>query len=178
MTCIVGISKGNTVFLGGDSAATAGDGSQTIIGEPKVFVKGKVAFGVCGSPLVMDWIRHSFELPEHPVGMASRTYMTTLFAPGLKECLAEAEMVDEKGCVEADLLLGYDGTLYNLESNFQLIVSRSCYNSVGSGYEPALGSLHGSSGDPKKRLLAALKASTDHNATVRPPYVIVSVKGR
>ena len=76
------------------------------------------------------------------------------------------------------MIVGYRGKVYNLQGNFQLVNSSDGYASVGSGSSYALGSLVATKGmsDPRKRVLAALEAST-RNAGCAPPFVVVTVKG-
>lgn len=181
MTCIVGIASKGTVWLGGDSAATDGHLNRTIIKDPKVFVKGKLAFGVCGLPKVMDALAHAIELPERAEGSDDRSYLVGTLVPairdGLKKLDCTVESPEYGTCFHGSMLLGYNGKLYTLEGNFQLVVPSEDFASVGSGASIALGALHGSKGgNPKKRILAALDASAKANAGVAPPFVVVSVK--
>lgn len=185
MTCIVGIEKNGVVWLGGDAAATSPDMGQTIIGEPKVFANGSLLIGVCGSPKVMDALKHTDWEPYLSSSDSSdgRTVLVNEFAPAftrkLKElgCLSKFKEDDSDGFYGA-LLLGYKGKLYNMQSNFQLITTAYGFNSVGSGSDIALGSLHatGRMKNPKQRILKALEAAAINNAAVRPPFTIISSK--
>jgi len=186
MTCIVGLVKNGDVWLGGDSAATDGHLNRTIIKDPKVFIKGEVGFGVCGSPKVMDALAHSIELPEQQDG-DDRAFLVSQLVPALREGL---QKLDAAGVnknpfggggsdvtFEGEMLVGYRGELYKLQGNFQLIHSADGYDTTGSGGTLALGSLAATKkmSNPKKRLLVALEASSA-NAGCAPPYVIVTVK--
>lgn len=179
MTCIVGVEKGNTVWLGGDSAGTNGALGRTIIKDPKVFVKGDVAFGVCGLPKVMDAIRHAIELPVQDKGDTDRAFLVSTLVPALRDGLKKLDCCQKEGeetVFEGAVLIGYRGKVYNMQGNFQLIHSADGYASVGSGSTLALGSLDATKGqNPKKRVLAALRASTK-NAGCAPPFVVVTVK--
>jgi len=186
MTCIVGVVKGGTVWLGGDSAATDGRLNRTIIKDPKVFIKGEFGFGVCGSPKVMDAVAHSFVPPEQENGTDERTFLVETFVPALREKLVELDCAGKNSSpfgggsdvvYEGEMLVGYRGMLYKLQGNFQLIHSASGYDTTGSGGTLALGSLEATKkmGNPRKRVLAALEASTK-NAGCAPPFVVVTVK--
>lgn len=180
MTCIVGIEHRGTVWLGGDSAATDGAMNRVIIKDPKVFLRGEVGFGVCGSPKVMDALAHGMELPTQEGG-EDRAFLVSQLVPAIREGLKKLDAVVEHPArgtfFEGSMLVGYRGKLYQLEGNFQLIHSSDGYDSVGSGSLHALGSLATTSDvrDPKKRLLVALDAATK-NAGVAPPFVLVKVK--
>lgn len=180
MTCIVGVAKGNTVWLGGDSAATDGNMNRTIIKDPKVFVKNGIAFGVCGLPKVMDALHHAINLPVQR-GPNDRAFLVSELVPAFREGLKALDCVtetEEGASFEGAILVGYRGKVYNLQGNFQLVLSSDGYASVGSGSSYALGSLNATRDmpDPKKRVLAALEAST-RNAGCAPPFVVVTVKG-
>lgn len=185
MTCIVGVVKGGTVWLGGDSAATDGRLNRTIIKDPKVFVKGEVGFGVCGSPKVMDALAHGIELPVQDGG-DDRAFLISELVPAIREGLIKFDAAGEDKSpfgggpgiqFEGEMLVGYRGKLYKLQGNFQLIHSAEGYDTTGSGGTLALGSLTATKkmSNPRKRVLAALEASTA-NAGCAPPFVIVTVK--
>jgi ATP-dependent protease HslVU (ClpYQ) peptidase subunit len=181
MTCIVGIEQGNTVFIGGDSAATSSDLKQRVIADRKVFVIGEFAFGVCGLPKVMDALRFNIKFPQQAKGTDDREYIASEFIPTFKAGLQSEGCVlihkDHGEYFQGAILVGYRGKLYNVESNFQVITSAYGFDSVGSGSDIAMGSLHATKSlRPKKRILQALEASAINNAGVRPPFAIVSVK--
>lgn len=185
MTCIVGLVKNGTVWLGGDSAATDGNMDRTIIKDPKVFVKGEVGFGVCGSPKVMDALAHGMELPIQQDG-DDRSFLVTTLVPAIRDGLVKLDAAGEDKSpfgggpgitFEGEMLVGYRGKLYKLQGNFQLIHSADGYDTTGSGGTLAMGSLKATKkmSNPRKRLLAALEASTS-NAGCAPPFVIVKVQ--
>lgn len=181
MTCIVGIEGKNTVWLGGDSAATAGDGSQTLIADKKVFVNGDIAFGICGSPKIIDPLMYT-KFAKQKRGEDNREYVATVLVPMIKHAFKEAgctvEHPEAGEVFHGEILFGVGGKLYRMQSNFQLITDSQGYASVGSGSDIALGSLHATKKDSnaRRRILTALEASALGNAGVRPPFAIVSVR--
>lgn len=188
MTCICGVVKGGTVWLGGDSAATSGGLDRTIIKDPKVFVRGEVALGVCGYPKVMDAVAHVIEFPTQ-TGSDDRAFLVGELIPAIREGLVKLDAASKGGgpfggdagtTFEGAMLLGYRGCLYNLEMNFQLVQPACGFAAVGSGGEAAMGSLRATKGmsNPRKRLLKALEVSAEANAGVAPPFVVVMVKKR
>lgn len=183
MTCIVGLVKGDTVWLGGDRAATHGGSlDRTIIKEPKVFVKGDIGFGVCGLPKVMDALQHTVEIPQHVEG-EGKAYLVGQVVPAIRDGLKKLECTEEHNGQQyfhGAMLIAYQGALYDLEGNFQLVESASGFASVGSGAPAAMGALRASKkmSNPKKRLLDALQVSSEANAGVAPPFDIVFVKTR
>lgn len=180
MTCIVGLIKGSSVWLGGDRAATGGGLNRTLIKEPKVFEKNNIGFGICGLPKVMDALQHAIELPPYDGGDA-KTYLVGSVVPAVREGLKKLECTEEHNGQQyfaGQLLIGFRRRLFQLESNFQLIESSRGFDAVGSGAEPALGSLRSTRGNPRKRLLEALKVSAENNAGVAPPFDVIEIKTR
>lgn len=178
MTCIVGLVKGDTVWLGGDRAATGGGLNRTLIKDPKVFEKDHIGFGVCGLPKVMDALQHAIELPPYS-GDEAKAHLVNLVVPAIREGLKQFECTEEHAGQQyfhGAMLIAFMGRLYQLESNFQLVESAQGFDAVGSGAEPALGSLRSTKGNPRKRLLEALKVSADNNAGVAPPFDVIVVK--
>ena len=106
MTCIVGIAKGNTVWLGADSAATDRALNRTIIKDPKVFVKGNIAFGVCGLPKVMDALHHAIDLPVQR-GDNDRAFLVAELVPSIREGLKtlDCTVETESGLALSDEVL-------------------------------------------------------------------------
>jgi ATP-dependent protease HslVU (ClpYQ) peptidase subunit len=185
MTCIVGLVKGGTVWLGGDSAATNGHLDRTIIKDPKVFVRGEIGFGVCGSPKVMDALAHAIEMPVQIDG-DDRAFLVSVLIPAIRDGLVKLDAAGQDSSpfgggpgitFEGAVLLAYRGNLYRMESNFQLISGSEGYDSIGSGGALALGSLAATKkmGNARKRVITALEAACG-NAGVAPPFVIVTVK--
>lgn len=175
MTCIVGVvGDDGRVWLGGDSAATTPSGDRTILKDPKVWTSDDIAYGVCGSPKVIDVLAHVFKGPKYRGG-SSRKFLVAKFLPAVKAVLEKYEALDDKGFMEGALLVGLDGALYKVECNFQVIQSLTNYESIGSGSSYAIGSLAATTGDEQERVLKALEAATRHDAGVFPPYHVVSV---
>jgi ATP-dependent protease HslVU (ClpYQ) peptidase subunit len=179
MTCIVGLVKGNKVWLGGDRAATNGALERTLIKEPKIFLKGNIGFGVCGLPKVIDALQHTVEMPMNSDGKDSKAFLVGDVVPAIRDGLKALECTEEhngQSYFAGAMLIAYQGRLFQLEANFQLVESAKGFDAVGSGAEPALGSLRASHGNPRKRLLEALKVSAENNAGVAPPFDVIVVE--
>lgn len=185
MTCIVGLVDGKNVWLGGDRAATDGNLNRTLLKEPKIFLKGEVGFGVCGSPKVMDALKHGIDLPTQ-AGNDDRKFLVTELVPAIRDGLVELDAAGESNSpfgggsgitYEGELLVAYRGKLYKLQGNFQLIEGEEKFESVGSGSKLALGSFESTKSvwSAKKRILMALEASTK-NAGCAPPFDTLVVK--
>lgn len=188
MTCIVGLIKGGTVWLGGDRAATDGHLNRTLLKEPKIFTKGEIGFGVCGLPKVMDALKHAIELPTQS-GDDDRAFLVSELVPAIRDGLVKLDAAGKdtnpfgggSGDVtfQGAMLVAYRGKLYQLEGNFQLVEGAEDFASVGCGSALALGSFASTKKvrNPRKRVLAALEASTK-NAGCAPPFDVLFVKSR
>lgn len=185
MTCIVGLVDGNSVWLGGDRAATDGGLNRTLLKEPKIFTKGEVGFGVCGLPKVMDALKHAIELPVQSGGN-DRAFLVAELVPAIRDGLVKFDAAGKNTSpfgggdavqFEGAMLVAYRGHLYQLEGNFQLVESDEKFDSVGSGSALALGSFSSTKNirSTKKRVIAALEASTK-NAGCAPPFDTLVVK--
>lgn len=184
MTCIVGIVKGGTVWIGGDSAGTDSSLNRILTRDPKAFVVGDYAFGVSGSPKVMDAVRYGAHIPDWEMGVEDRSHLVNNVVPHLRETMLKLDCAGptQEGGIgfKGALLVGFNGRLYQLQSNFQLVQSSENFASVGSGSALALGALHSSRHEtsPRKRINQALEVAAAGNAGVAPPFVVVSVKSR
>lgn len=181
MTCIVGVVKGNSVYLGGDRAATDGELNRTILKEPKLAVLGDVGFGICGSPKILNALKSGFEPPKQSGG-DDREYLMGQLVPAVTQLFKKMDCtVDhpEYGPVfQGQMLVAYRGMLFTMQGNFQMIEADCGYASVGSGSKLALGSLASTKKmDAKKRVLTALEASTG-NAGCAAPFDVVVIKKR
>lgn len=176
MTCIVGIEKDGAVWIGGDSAGTAGNMNQRIRGDKKVFKKGEFLFGFCGSFRMGQLLRHNLILPEQAPGQDDVGFLVNDFIASVKACLGEGKEIPNG--FEGAFLVGYRGHLYNIEGDFQVGQPEAKFDACGSGADVAVGAMHASVKEKscKKRIVQALEASALNNAAVRPPFTVMCLK--
>ena len=183
MTCIVGSTNGQDVWLGGDSFT--GNGSYWLeLIEPKVVCRevgaDKVLMGASGSGRAAYLLR-SMDMPMIDdmdvyrwVSEALVESIRTAFrAAGHLKKLDEVEEVED-----LSFLVGVRGRLFGIWGNFTVVESQR-YLAVGSGMYAALGALHAlwytaSPATTEEELLGALAAAEAHNPYVRAPFHIVS----
>ncbi|MBA2678449.1 MAG: hypothetical protein H0U76_08665 [Ktedonobacteraceae bacterium] len=182
MTCIVGIAYDGITTIAGDSAATNGSSQQVIRADSKVFVVGECIFG-CGSSFRMiQLLRYSLRLPTYSDDSDIFEYMATAFINAVRECLKQGGYAREENGREegGKFLVGLRGTLFTVESDYQIEEAMAGYNAVGSGDDIALGALFATRNvgmGPAERLELALQAASYHNSDTRPPFVFVSTRG-
>ena len=177
MTCIVGLTDRGRVYLGGDSAGTAGY-SQIIRADKKVFLKGPFAYGFTTSFRMGQVIRYNFREPFAHVGCDPFEYLVGPFIHALRACLGAAGWKRTEHGVESGgtFLVGWRGGLYAVHSDFQVEQSVYPYNAVGCGADLALGSLWSTIGRGNvNRVTAALGAASAFSAGVAPPFEVVEL---
>lgn len=101
--------------------------------------------------------------------------MTTTFIDAVRECLKAGGWLSKSNDREEGgvFLVGTQGRLFAVYSDFQVGSSSNGYAAVGCGDALALGSLHSTIGrGARHRVTAALEAASHHNAGVSAPFVI------
>lgn len=176
MTCIVGVIDKKNVYIGGDSAAISEDDlTYNIREDEKVFKTGEFIFGFSTSFRMGQILRFKFKPPKKPSRMSDFEYMVTIFIDELKKCFASSGY-DEFKEDESAFLVGYNGKLYEILSDYQVGLSKEGYASIGCGSDIANGALFVTKDLPaQERVLKALEAATHHSMGVRPPFKIVKI---
>lgn len=186
MTVIVGICEKGQVWLGADSYMGYGDYALERR-WPKVF--RLVVPQAEGSGVVMlvgesgdqraGWlVRQLANLPKHEAGVDGLDYVAGPFVDKLREIYKEkgwalSENGREGG--SAQLLIGYQGRLFSVWDEFQVVEGAEGYMAMGSGMYFALGALVVTEGiPPERRLDMVLEAVERHHVYVRRPFVIAN----
>lgn len=180
MTCIVAISKDGKVFMGGDSAGS--DESEDIIAPfvmPKVFVRNGYIIGYAGSFRFGKLLQYVFDLPVIPKGATTSEklddFMNRVVMQSLKKQAKELDL--EKEEMDFDILIGVNGHIFEIGTDWSALENSLSYNTIGSGTKYAIGSLHTTSGwkEPIKRINVALHAAAEYSMSVAPPFTILSI---
>lgn len=181
MTCIAGITDGKTVTIGGDTAGSTRSGFITRRSDGKVWEKDGWVFGFTTSYRMGQLLRYKFVPPLRAPSVDVMTHMATTFIDALRHCFKDGGFSHIENSVESGghFLVGHEGRLFKVESDFQVGESLHKYDSCGSGEEFALGALHASEGmklTAEARIERALLAAQEFNSFVREPFEIVSTK--
>jgi ATP-dependent protease HslVU (ClpYQ) peptidase subunit len=174
MTCIVGIGHQGRVYIGGDSAGVAGL-SITVRADEKVFTVGPYAMGFTTSFRMGQLLRYRLEPPDPGKTKDLDGFMVTNFVDAVRECMSDGGWLTRNDGQEegGTFLVGIRGTLYSIESDFQIGRPSDDYAAVGCGDDLALGALHATRGQsPRERIKTALRAAAHHSAGVTAPFVI------
>lgn len=190
MTCIVGVvGQDGSIVLGGDSLGVGGI-DVLVRDDKKVFKKGQFLFGCTGSYRELQLVQHALRIPKPPESPArDHLYMCTTFVDKLRNTLKKAGALKEKSGVQAmesAIIVGFRGTLYIIEEDFQVGIASHGYASVGCGSPYAMGSLfamyaHAPSDsveDSRCGAEQALSAAVEFSGGVRPPFTYVELKGK
>lgn len=178
MTCIVGLVQDGVVYMGGDSAGVGGY-SLSQRGDQKVFTNAGYIFGFTSSFRMGQLLRYRFVPPPCHTWDLER-HMATDFVDGVRECFKEhayGEWVnsEQQG---GTFLVGTQGRLFVVQSDFQVGWNVAPYNAVGCGDDLALGALYATEGlgwEPVKRVETALRAAEAYSAGVRGPFTVISL---
>ena len=175
MTCVVGITHKSRVWIGGDSAGTAG-WDQVIRVDEKVFVNGPMVFGFTTSFRMGQLLRYRLAIPDRYPDVDVMKFMCTSFVDAVRDVLKSGGFARAKDSAESGgtFLVGYQGRLFEIGSDYQVGESVDGYGAVGCGDSYALGSLYGSTGAPESRIEKAIEAASYFSAGVAGPVVCVS----
>jgi hypothetical protein len=130
-------------------------------------------------------LQFKLEPPDHPAGMSTFEFLVTLFVDRVRSCLRTGGFAKRKEEQElaGSFLLGYRGSLFSMDSDYQVARAADGISAVGCGAHIALGALHALNAiaplnpdklTPHKRLEIALDAAQRWNSAVRSPFVILS----
>lgn len=186
MTCIVGITDGKNVWIGGDSAGVEGV-NLTMHADEKVFRRiGEPnivwIFGFTTSFRMGQLIHYDLCLPkiEEDDRLDLHRFMVKKFIPALKDCLSAGGWQAKKDEREqgGQFIVGILGELFSIEDDYQVGKPARQYHAVGSGASVALGALYASKRskqNAKRRILIALEAAEAFNTGVRGPFKILEI---
>lgn len=175
MTCIVGVSDGRRVFIGGDSAGVDGLSIRTRL-DRKVFRNGAFVFGFTTSFRMGQILAFCFSPPEPPAGGDLLGFMCSDFIGRARTALRDGGFARTSDGVETGgtFLVGVMGRLFRIDNDFQVGEVAEGWDACGCGEDYALGHLWATRGaEPRARVLGALEAAEGLSAGVRRPFVLL-----
>jgi hypothetical protein len=197
MSVAVGLVDKGDVWIGADSIA-AGDDSMTIRKDPKVWRRDDMLLGFGGSWRMAQILRYSLVPPKRKRSADPHQYLATDFAQAAFDALKAhhywpgGEPKDGEDPLGGDLLIGYQGRLFQLACDFHVAESLQGYEAIGVGDALALGALHQqelflaeqrrlkrTDGlDARNRVLDALKCAERGCPKVAKPFVVMRLEKR
>ena len=165
MTCIVAIKDKNKTYIGGDSLGVGGNqGIER--DDKKVFVSHGIAYGFTSSFRMGQILKyHTLKHVSNSKESDPLAFVVEALIPHYREILkehgyAKTDNGEESGGVFA---LGFNGHLFVVYSDFQVMQSSHNYISVGSGESYALGALkimEGTKLSPKVKIKKAINTAS------------------
>jgi ATP-dependent protease HslVU (ClpYQ) peptidase subunit len=181
MTCIVAVSDGRRVVVGGDSAATSLDPAEIYsLATPKVFRTGRYVVGFTASYRVGQILRYQTEWPDPPEEVDElERFLATRVVENVRRALRAggAGRVENGAELGGYFLIAVGGAIFSVGYRYDVGRLIEPYAAIGSGRLPAYGALHATadSGRPlEDRARAALQAAHAFNPTVREPFHLVA----
>lgn len=174
MTCIVGVVDQGVVYMGGDSAGVGGY-DLTVRRDRKVFRNGDFLIGCTSSFRMTQLLCYTFTPPAYDAAIVLERYLTTSFVDAVRECFKTGGYAQKDREQEwaGRFLVGFQGHLFFIDSDYQVGEALDAYDAVGCGADIAKGVLFATPDmQPRKRLELALKAAERHNAAVRAPFFL------
>lgn len=177
MTCIVGLSEGGTVYIGGDSAGVGGLDLK-IRRDRKVFVSGPFVIGCTSSFRMIQLLQYGFTLPVPKYEEGLMEFMATRFIEAVRERFKAGGYAKKENEVEAagNFLVGVQGRLFQVHSDYQVAEATDPFDACGCGEGYAIGVMYATTGEsPVERITKALRAAETYSAGVRGPFHIEKV---
>lgn len=178
MTCIIGLKHKGNIYMGGDSAGVAGYRKE-IRADEKVFVNGKFIFGFTSSFRMGQLLRYALVPPEKSPDMDVYKFMVTDFVNAVRNCLKDGGYATKKDEAEVagTFLVGYEGHLFKIDSDYQVGESREDFAAAGCGEEFALGAMAAlETKDPVNKIFKALTIVESYCTGVAGPFTVVESK--
>lgn len=180
MTCIVGLVHDGKVYLGGDSlGCDLSTYSGVIRTDKKVFRHGKFLMGFTSSYRMGQLLQYKFASSrdiEHTEDVMS--YMVNVFVEDVRTCLKDGGYAQSRENQESagTFLVGFEGRLFKVDSDYQVGESLDRYDACGCGFGYAVGNMFSSLHlPPEARILQALAAAEHCSVGVKGPFTIVSM---
>jgi len=174
MTCIVGITDGTTVYIGGERGHSDTDVIVSAL-APKVFNKTHYLIGYAGNTGLGQSIAYTFDAPTYRISIDIYKYVYELFIPAMRDHLKD--QLPDKEDNHASFLLGIRGKLFEIDtSDFQCTEYSEV--AIGSGTPYAFGSLHTTyiyDIPIEERIHIALDAAITYSPTCQGPIDILYI---
>jgi ATP-dependent protease HslVU (ClpYQ) peptidase subunit len=181
MTCIVALEHEGSVWMGGDSAASR-DNDVVRRSNEKVFFNENFLIGYSGSFRIGQLLQYALHIPKQSYGQTDMEYMVVDFVDALRNLMRDKGtlMKEEEGeAHDSEILIGYRGKIYVVESDFHVGNPIAPYAACGSGASYAMGAMYVLADDeklsPQEKINKALSASAEYCVAVKQPFSIMGL---
>jgi ATP-dependent protease HslVU (ClpYQ) peptidase subunit len=176
MTTIIGVQYEDSCVIASDSRVAEGGKVYTHPEMVKAVERGNYIIGGAGDYRALQVVLHGWQPPLLTAKAKTNLYEFVInkVAPSLKSTLTEAGIEFNKGSesnddkFELSLIIGINGVLFEIDSDFAVAMSDNHFYGIGSGGDFALGALHAGA-----TILDAMRiAATNNNGTSAPFHIL------
>jgi len=175
MTTIVGVQTADGCVIASDSRVAEGGKVYTHPEMVKAVERGNYIIGGAGDYRALQVVLHGWQPPLVTVKAKQNLYEFVInkVAPSLKTTLTEAgieftKSSDSDDKFELSLLVGINGTMFEIDSDFAVAMNDTGLYAIGSGGDYALGALHAGA-----TVLDAMRiAAINNNGTSAPFHIL------
>jgi ATP-dependent protease HslVU (ClpYQ) peptidase subunit len=164
MTTIIGVEYANRCVVLGDSRVVGDSKIYSHLDMVKVITNGNYLVGVAGDVRALQVVLHTWKPPAFLAKDRTNIFqfMVNKVAPSLKQLLTDAGLLDSKSPdkdFEINIIVGLNGSLFEIDSDFAVSRSDSGYYGLGTGGDYALGALYAGATPEQAASIAALNDS-------------------
>jgi ATP-dependent protease HslVU (ClpYQ) peptidase subunit len=175
MTTIVGVQNADSCVIASDSRVAEGGKVYTHPEMVKAVERGSYIIGGAGDYRALQVVLHGWSPPLVTAKAKTNLYEFVInkVAPSLKTTLTEAgieftKSSDNDDKFELQLLIGINGNLFEVDSDFAVAMNDTGLYAIGSGGDFALGALHAGA-----TILDAMRiAAINNNGTSAPFHIL------
>ena len=177
MTCIVGLEHQDAVYIGADSAASAGwDIRETLM--PKVFQRDAFLIGYTTSFRMGQLLWQHLEVRARHDDEDDVAYMICGFVEAVRECLKSHGYAKVDNNVEEGgrFLVGFGGQLFQVQADYSILRTADGFDAVGCGRSYALAAMKALSNmEPVERVRGALEIAAYFSNGVAGPFTVLKM---
>lgn len=175
MTTIIGVQHEDKCVIVSDSRIAAGGKVYTHPEMVKVVERGSYIIGGAGNYRALQVVLHGWQPPLVTAKAKINLYEFVInkVIPTLKTTLTEAGVDfnktsdDDDDKFELNLLIGINGTIFEIDSDFAVGMNSTGFYGIGSGGDFAVGALHAGT-----TMLDAMRiAALNNNETSEPFHI-------
>ena len=175
MTTIIGVQHEDKCVIVADSRINAAGKVYTHPDMIKAVERGSYIISGAGNYRGLQVVLHGWTPPLVTVKAKTNLYEFAInkVVPSLKTALTEAGVDfnktsdDDDNKFELSLLLGINGTIFEIDSDFSVGMNNTGFYGIGSGGDFAVGALHAGT-----TMLDAMRIAAVNNNETAPPFHI------
>lgn len=176
MTTIIGVQNADGCVIASDSRVADNGKVYTHPEMVKAVERGSYIVGGAGDYRALQVVLHGWQPPLVSAKAKQNLYEFVInkVAPSLKSTLTEAGIEFTKSSenddnkFELQLIIGINGTIFELDSDFAVAMNDTGLYAIGSGGDYALGALHAGA-----TVLDAMRiAAVNNNGTSAPFHIL------